>query len=92
VHEPDEYGTVNMVRRKNARKRIIRTLVGQYEVPIIENTIRQELLGYNCLFIGEDNGPYKFGGLILLGYMENFEGTLEKDDIQTLEFIVKEMI
>jgi len=92
VHETDDYGTVKLVRRANRHIRTFKTLLPRHEVITVEDFIRHEVLGRTCLFVGEDKQPYKFGGLMLLGYMEGFDGELSMGDKQVLEFRVKEMI
>ncbi len=91
-HEADEYGTVVLVRRKSRRNRKLRTWVQQIDILRIEDYIKENILGNSVLFIGDEQDDSIFYGLITLGYLEDFDVTISKEDSQAIDFDIKEMI
>ncbi len=91
-HEADEYGTVVLIRRKSRRSRKIRTWVQQIDILRIEDYIKENILGNSVLFIGDESDSSIFYGLMTLGYLEDFDVSIKKENEQAIDFDIKEMI
>jgi len=91
-HKADDYGTVVLVRRKSRRIRKLKTVVEAAEVVRIESYVKGNLLGRSVLFVGDETPDSIFGGLMILGFLDDFDANLTGYGKQQLDFSLVEII
>ncbi len=91
-YETDEWGTTKLVRRDNRKTRLFKTWVKQIDILRIEDYIATNLLGQSVLVVGDESDHSIFHNMLILGYIQDFDVSMIKDDEQAIEFLVKEMI
>ncbi len=91
-YKTDDFGTTVITKRKSRKLRNISTTADRNKAIDIEGYVQDNVLGEAVLFVGDESDDSEYKGLMILGYVDDFDIPVDKEEEVTIDFSIKELL